>query len=75
MAQAKVKPTAAADSSTKVPVEYRTIDRIAGPLLRRGLPRIDQRAPQLRVTRRDQAVYRHSRKLGVTVVSLAVSKR
>jgi V/A-type H+/Na+-transporting ATPase subunit B len=33
MAQAKAKPTAAADESSKVPVEYRTIDRIAGPLL------------------------------------------
>jgi V/A-type H+/Na+-transporting ATPase subunit B len=33
MAQSKPKPVAATDESAKVPVEYRTIDRIAGPLL------------------------------------------
>jgi V/A-type H+/Na+-transporting ATPase subunit B len=33
MAQAKAKAVAAADAAPRVPVEYRTIDRIAGPLL------------------------------------------
>ncbi|MGC2289384.1 MAG: V-type ATP synthase subunit B [Thermoplasmata archaeon] len=33
MAQAKSKAAAPADASSRVPVEYRTIDRIAGPLL------------------------------------------
>jgi V/A-type H+/Na+-transporting ATPase subunit B len=33
MAQAKAKPGASAESSASVPIEYRTIDRIAGPLL------------------------------------------
>jgi V/A-type H+/Na+-transporting ATPase subunit B len=33
MAQAKAKAVTAAETSPRVPVEYRTIDRIAGPLL------------------------------------------
>jgi V/A-type H+/Na+-transporting ATPase subunit B len=33
MAQAKAKPVAAAETAPRVPIEYRTIDRIAGPLL------------------------------------------
>jgi V/A-type H+/Na+-transporting ATPase subunit B len=33
MAQAKAKAVSAADATPRVPVEYRTIDRIAGPLL------------------------------------------
>jgi V/A-type H+-transporting ATPase subunit B len=33
MAQAKAKPVAAPEATPRVPVEYRTIDRIAGPLL------------------------------------------
>ncbi len=33
MAQAKAKAVAAADATPRVPIEYRTIDRIAGPLL------------------------------------------